>query len=126
MTNARSFLLIVGSALVLTTAVMAKGKQPPDTIKIDTNNSGMKVPAFPHAKHIAMPALKDKCTTCHHTLKEGEDPVACGTCHTQPTDKDPKTGAPGFKDAFHKRCKTCHEQQTDKPDLKKCKTCHGA
>ena len=107
-------------------AVAAAVNTGPATIKIDTNKSGKAVPAFPHQKHQGLPALKDKCTECHHTLKAGETPKACGTCHTKVSEADPATKAPGFKDAFHKKCQGCHKEVKDKPDLNKCKTCHGA
>jgi hypothetical protein len=101
------------------------GEAPTATLKIDSNKSGKNVPAFPHARHTEMQAMKGNCAACHHTQKKDEKPTACSTCHTQPEAKDAKTGAIGFKDAFHKKCLGCHQQQKEMPDLKKCKTCHG-
>ena len=102
----------------------AKGKDNgPEVIKIDTNKAGKSVPAFPHRKHQELPDTKGKCTSCHHKNKEGEKMQSCAVCHG--VTKDEKTGAPMFKDAFHKKCQTCHNKQTAKPELKKCTTCHG-
>ncbi|RME27683.1 MAG: hypothetical protein D6806_04280 [Deltaproteobacteria bacterium] len=104
-------------------AVMAGGFNPPEKITIDCNKAKKAVKNFPHKAHIDR--LKGNCKECHHKTKAGEKPKACHTCHTQVKDKDPKTGAPGFKKAFHKKCQGCHKKQKDKPNLKKCKTCHN-
>ena len=115
----------LGCFLAAGVAVAAGPEKGPATIKIDTNKAKKSVAAFPHAKHQELAPLKGKCITCHHKEKAGEKVQACGTCHTQATAKDEKTGAPGFMSAFHKTCQDCHKKQADKPALKECKTCHG-
>ena len=102
--------------------VMAAGADAPATLTIDSNKAKKAVKNFPHKAHVDQ--LKGDCKKCHHKLEAGKKPKACHTCHTQVKDKDPKTGAPGFKKAFHKRCQGCHKKQKDKPKLKKCKPCH--
>jgi hypothetical protein len=97
------------------------GNNGPAVIKIDVNKSGKAVKKFPHKKHQS----GTKCKSCHHKSKAGATPKKCGACHTNVKDPDPKTGAPGFKKAFHKQCQGCHKKKTDKPELKKCETCHG-
>jgi len=122
------FMLISVPFLVicsLVLAVPAAVDEGPASIKIDINGKDKKVSVFSHKKHLDMPDLKDKCNQCHHTAKPGEKIKKCGECHTQVKEKDPKTGAPGFKASFHKQCALCHKKKLDKPELKKCKTCHG-
>lgn len=102
--------------------VAAEPDKGPEKITIDTNKSGKRVPDFGHWAHMEMEAVGG-CTTCHHTIEEGETPKACGACHKDPKDKDPETGAPGFKDAFHDNCTGCHKKQEDKK-LRRCTTCH--
>ena len=79
------------------------------------------VPSGASDTHAASPA---KCADCHHKIKGTEKPAKCVSCHADVKAKDAKTGAPGFKKAFHGKCQTCHKKQKDKPELKKCTTCH--
>jgi hypothetical protein len=113
------------STLLIGLALAAGADKGPEVIKIDVNQAKKAVKAFPHHKHQEMEGLKGKCNKCHHTAKQGEKPKKCGSCHTHPKDKDPKSGATGFKKAFHKNCQACHKKQKDRPELKKCKNCHS-
>jgi hypothetical protein len=82
---------------------------------------------FPHQKHAAAGL---KCVECHHTLKEGETPQACTTCHDL---KEAKDKAPKFYDVVHGAaaagCNGCHSKlaaagKKAGPVKKDCKSCH--
>ena len=99
----------------------------PAKININVDGKGKAVKNFDHHKHQQMPEIKGKCAYCHHTMKAGEKPKKCEACHTDKSKKDAKTGAIGFKKAFHDKCQKCHNKkakETGKKDLKKCKACH--
>ena len=120
----RTLVLLACFVSALAFGVAVAADNGPETAKIDNNGKGKSVKAFPHKKHQELPALKGKCNTCHHKAKAGEKPKKCAACHTDVKEKDPKTGAIGFKKAYHDVCQKCHKKQKDKPELKKCKTCH--
>ena len=103
----------------------------PEKIRIDTGTGDKVVPAFTHKDHETIVAEKhgknefEACQECHHETRPGQTPQKCLACHTKSEEKDPRTGAPGFKFAFHRQCMYCHMDQRDQPELRKCKTCHG-
>ncbi|MFC1707393.1 cytochrome c3 family protein [Planctomycetota bacterium] len=124
MTRTIAFALSVFAAVVLGLLVVVADQYPgPETIAIDTNSSGKAVKAFPHRRHQQLHALNDKCATCHRQAKTDEKPKKCGSCHKAPKERDPKTGALGFKPAFHDRCGECHKKQK-RPELRRCRCCH--
>jgi len=118
-------LLCLSSVLVAGLVLAAEVDKGSATLKIDVNKSGKAVKEFSHKKHLELKSIKGKCKECHHKTKAGKKPPKCGSCHTQVKEKDPKTGASGFKKAYHKQCMVCHKKQKDQPKLKKCKTCHA-
>lgn len=120
-----SFVLSTSGADADSGTTAAEQDKGPETVTIDVNHSGKSVQKFPHRAHQDRVASKDGCKTCHHKTEAGAQPEKCSKCHTDPSEKDPATGAIGYKKAFHDRCVGCHKEQTEKPDLKKCKTCHG-
>ena len=111
-------------SVLLAAPARAEMDKGPEVMDVDVNKKGKKVPGYKHRKHQELPMIGEACETCHHTAKKGEQPVACGKCHTHPKDKDAKTGAIGFKKAFHDTCRGCHKKQGERPALRKCKTCH--
>jgi len=116
----RRLVVALACALVATPIGLAvAGGKGPAVIKINSNKKGKAVANFKHHEH----QKRTACKTCHH--KDAAKPKKCVTCHTQVKERDPKTGAPGFKDAFHGRCHGCHKKKKDKPELMKCETCHG-
>lgn len=54
------------------------------------------------------------CYGCHHHSPEGQEPPACGTCHTQPFDHR-WPNRPGLKGAYHLQCMGCHEAMAIEP-----------
>jgi len=114
------FTLCLAAGMVVGYAMAADNG--PAKLDIDVDGKGKAVKAFDHAKHQQMEGIKGDCKKCHHTTKAGEKPKKCGTCHTDKKDKDAKTGAIGFKKAFHKTCQDCHKKKDKK--LGKCKVCH--
>lgn len=88
------------------------------TITIDVVKKTQAPVVFEHKKH--QERVGDKCITCHHAEKEGEQPKACRECHN-------KEGAKvALKDAFHKTCKDCHKKENaaGKKAPEKCNECH--
>ncbi len=114
-------IILIALSTSLALAAIDRG---PKKISIDINQAKKAVPDFPHHLHQEMPQIKGNCTFCHHKRQGKKQPRPCRLCHTQAKQPDPKTGAIGFKDAFHARCRQCHRDQKDRPKLKKCKTCH--
>jgi hypothetical protein len=111
----RAFSLFTCIAFIL---VLAGGlcAAPPEKVVLNAKPGNI---TFPHQKHAE--TLKIPCKTCHHTLKEGETPVKCITCHGV----DAK--APKPQDAFHKRCQGCHKDENEKNAKNaptKCTQCH--
>lgn len=112
--------------------VPAEAVKNPEMIRIDTNKNQKSVPKFTHADHarivVDKKGLSDEkqgCVSCHHTTRPGDTPQTCVSCHSDVVRTDPKTGACGFKRAFHMQCMYCHIEQRDQPQLRKCVTCHG-
>ena len=88
-------------------------------IQFDTR---LGVVTFNHQMHSGLSFVE--CTSCHHTLKPGEEVKTCHECHN-----DMSKDAPKSKKAFHVRCTGCHEYTAAKgeqagPLPKKCKLCH--
>lgn len=89
-----------------------------EKITIDVIKKTQAPVVFEHKKH--QERVEGKCVTCHHTIKEGEQPTACRDCHN-------KEGAKvALKDAFHKTCKDCHKKENEagKKAPVKCNECH--
>ena len=98
-------------------AVLAFAAEPPESAVFKGGKLG-KV-TFPHKYHAEV--LKIDCAKCHHTLKEGEGPQKCTSCHGV------DESAPAMKDAAHKVCKDCHKEMNaseGKSAPAKCKDCH--
>ena len=88
-------------------------------IQFDTK---LGVVTFNHQMHSDLSFAE--CTSCHHTLKPGEEVKTCHECHNDKSEDAPKS-----KKAFHTRCTGCHEYTAEKgeatgPLPKKCKLCH--
>ncbi len=99
---------------------VAMAAQGPEVISIDKVKKAMAPIEFQHHKH--QERVEGKCTTCHHTEKEGETALkACSECHAAAAAE-----APSYKDAMHKRCQGCHKEQnaSGKSAPVKCNECH--
>jgi len=115
-------LLVVSSLAVSLKAVAGEEKAAvcsgPDDLVLPASNGDV---AFPHKKHVDEFGVA--CTTCHHTVKEGETPKSCSSegCHSEAS--EPKT-----RDAFHQQCyKGCHKEKNrdeGKAAPTKCSQCH--
>jgi len=119
-----SFLLLL---LMLPLGVSAAQTIPDDKAVI-TFESKKGTVTFQHALHGTVRGIE--CTSCHHTLQEGEQVKKCSECH-----KKKKTQIEGFSvlapknsKAYHDRCKGCHkytmEELHQPAGPTKCKLCH--
>ncbi len=113
MKKAVALFSFVAFVMVLATGLLAAA---PDKVVLNAKPGNV---TFPHKTHVE--TLKIACATCHHTMKEGETPAKCTTCHGV----DAK--APKAQDAFHKKCQGCHKEQNEKAKKNaptKCTQCH--
>lgn len=115
----KKMVLVMAGLLAVSMWVFAAAA-PPDVKKFETSNGTV---TFPHGAHVKAGI---KCNTCHHTLKEGETPQPCSSCHDA---KEAKDKAPKLKDAVHKMCWDCHKKMAAEgkkagPVMKDCKVCH--
>jgi len=90
----------------------------PDVCTLSNLSKVYQPVKFLHEKHIALIAAK--CNKCHHTIKEGEKPIACKECHKAPF-KPGKLNVPGLKGAYHRQCIMCHKQMSGPTG---CTQCH--
>jgi hypothetical protein len=109
-------------------AAVAEPPKAPESVALQIEGAKKGPVTFPHAAHVALPAIGGKCNACHHTADEkgvGAQKCTASGCH------DGK-GKVAAKDAFHDTCRGCHtkelaaQPQNEKlKALKSCKGCHA-
>ena len=108
----------------------------PESITIKEVQATKPPVVFPHKKHNSAEGSNLKCTECHHTNKEGEQPKACSTCHDKEKDDGKKIALKGnpasslTKGMYHVKCISCHKKEKEKNASTKapttCNQCHKA
>lgn len=125
----RRYLILLAGLLSLSGSVQAADPAVPCDLSIPADKEVIQFETkigtvtFLHKMHADMSITE--CSTCHHTLKAGDEQVKpCHACHGS---KDGE--APMVKTAFHSTCAGCHEYTVAHggeagPLPKKCKLCH--
>lgn len=124
----RRNLIILGSIVVVGTALLAFAHHGPEIITLDAAADKKSGVEFPHWAH---QGVVTDCTTCHHTQEnltaenaEGVEVPTCASCHLDPEDE----AVPSMremslkKNPMHAGCIDCHKTEDAGPT--KCNDCH--
>jgi len=124
----RRNLIVLGSIVVVATALLAFAHHGPENITLDAAADKKSGVEFPHWAHIE---VVPDCTTCHHTSEglsadtaDGVEVQKCSACHLDPEDATvPSMREMSLsKNPMHSGCIDCHKAEAKGPT--KCNDCH--